>query len=285
MMMKNALITVAFIAISNAWLTAQNNKSCCAMHASSAFAFFSQDEKFKSAHMEPEIRPFKEDIGEMISFKCADGKQGRAFQILTPYNTNKYLLVFHEWWGLNTQIKEEAVKLFKALYDWNVIALDLYDGKTTTSREEAAALMQNLDSKRATAIILGLLKKIGKNAKIATIGWCMGGGWSLQAAIIGGNQTLACVMYYGFPEKDVEKLKKLQSDVLFINALQDEWISKEVVNEFKNNMKAAAKKIEVLNYDAPHAFANPSNPGYHQAYTEDAMKKVIKYLQKAGKNY
>lgn len=235
--------------------------------------------------MEPENRTFQEDIGEMIFFKCSDGKDARAFQILTPYGTNKYLLVFHEWWGLNTQIKEEAVRLFKTLRDWNVIAVDLYDGKSTLQREEAAALMQNLDSKRAETIIQGILKKIGKNARIATIGWCMGGGWSLQAAIMGGKQTLGCVMYYGFPEKDVEKLKKLQSDVLFINALQDEWINKETVDEFKNNMKAAGKKLQVIDYDAPHAFANPSNPGHNKAFTEDAMKKVIQYLQKVSRNY
>jgi carboxymethylenebutenolidase len=282
--MKN-VFTLALIVCCSAFLFAQKNKSCCSLHASAAFTAFTNDENFKTAHMEPEIREFKEDIGEMIFFKCADDKDGRAFQILSPYGTYKYLLVFHEWWGLNTQIKEEAVKLFKTMYDWNIIAVDLYDGKSTASREEAASLMQGLDSKRAETIVQGVLKKIGKNAKIATLGWCMGGGWSLQAAILGGKQTLGCVMYYGFPEKDVEKLKTLQSDVVFINALQDEWINKEVVDEFKDNMTAAGKKLEVLDYDAPHAFANPSNPGYNKAFTDDAMKKVVKYLQKASKTY
>jgi carboxymethylenebutenolidase len=266
-------------------LYAQKSKTCCTLHAQASFAAFSSDENFKTAHMEPEVREFKEDIGQMITFKCADGKDGQAFEILSPYGTNKYLLVFHEWWGLNTQIKEEAVKLYKTLYDWNIIAVDLYDGKSTARREEAAQMMQGLDSKRAEAIVQGVLKKIGKNATIATIGWCMGGGWSLQAAIMGGSKTLGCVMYYGFPEKDVEKLKTLNTDVIFIHALQDEWITKEVIDEFKNNMAAAGKTITVYEYDAPHAFANPSNPGYNKEFTEDAMKKSVKYLQKASKNH
>jgi carboxymethylenebutenolidase len=282
--MKN-LLTLLFAVFISTALFAQKNKVCCSLHASAQFTAFSEDEKFKTAHMEPEVKEFKDDVGQMIMFKCADGKDGRAFEILSPYSTNKYLLVFHEWWGLNTQIKEESVKLFKTMYDWNIIAVDLYDGKSTANREEAAQLMQGLDSKRAEAIVQGLLKKLGKNAKIATLGWCMGGGWSLQTAMMGGDKTLGCVMYYGFPEKDVNKLKTLQSDVLFVNALQDEWINKDVIAEFKKNMSDAGKKIEVMDYDAPHAFANPSNPGFNKEYTEDAMKKVVKYLQKVSKSY
>src|SRR5690606_8087111 len=148
-----------------------------------------------------------------------------------------------------------------------------------------AQLMQSLNADRVNAIIEGALKKIGKNAKIATTGWCMGGGWSLQAALMGGKSTLGCVMYYGMPEKEVEKLKTLNSDVVFVNALQDEWITQDVVNDFKKNMEAAGKKLTVLEYDAPHAFANPSNPQYHKEFTEDAFKAVVKYLQKASKNY
>mgnify|MGYP005838066599 CR=1 FL=1 len=185
--------------------------------------------------------------------------------------------------GLNTHIKAEAVALSKKLPEWNIIAVDLYDGISTNTREEAAQLMQGLDPKRAEAIIEGVQKKIGKNAKIATLGWCMGGGWSLQAAIAAGNKTLACVMYYGFPEKDVTKLKTLKSDVVFINATQDEWITKEVVEDFKTNMKAAGKKLTVKDYNAPHAFANPSNPNFNKEFTQDAMSAVVNYLQQAGK--
>lgn len=77
--------------------------------------------------------------------------------------------------------------------DWNIIAVNLYDGTTTTTRrEEAAQLMQNLSPQRAEVIIAGVQKKIGKNAKVATPGWCMGSGWSLQAAIAAPQYCRVC---------------------------------------------------------------------------------------------
>ncbi len=260
---------------------AQSPKSCCALHASNQFAMLSTNDGFKKAHDEPIQKEYTQKVGADVTFACADGKEGKAFEIAAQSKSEKYLLVFHEWWGLNAHIKDEAVALSKKLPDWNIIAVDLYDGTATTSREEAVQLMQNLNPKRAEAIIAGVQKKIGKNAKVATLGWCMGGGWSLQAAIAAGSNTVGCVMYYGFPEKDVTKLKALKSDVVFVNATQDEWITKEVVDEFKANMKAAGKKLTVKDYDAPHAFANPSNPNFNKDFSEDAMNAVVKYLQEA----
>jgi carboxymethylenebutenolidase len=277
------LFLLSIILCSFTQVFAQAAKTCCSAHASNQFAMLSSNEGFRKAHEEPLKKEFTQNIGRDIAFACADGKEGKAFEIEGKTKSTKYLLVFHEWWGLNAHIKDEAVTLSKKLPDWNIIAVDLYDGTSTTNREEAAQLMQGLNPKRAEAIIGGIQKKIGKNAKIATLGWCMGGGWSLQAAIAGGSKTVACVMYYGFPEKEVAKLKTLKSDVVFVNATQDKWITKEVVEEFKANMKSAGKKLTLKDYDAPHAFANPSNPNFNQAFTQDAMNAVIKYLQQAGK--
>ena len=69
-------------------------------------------------------------------------------------------------------------------------------------------------------------------------------------------------MYYGFPEKDAEKLKGLKTDVLYIQALQDGFISKEDVTAFVVLLKSADKKVTLKQYEAVHAFANPSNPKF-----------------------
>lgn len=279
--MKKILFMLCFIA--GSFLAKAQNFSCCMLHSSNEFAMLGKDESFKKAHAEPLKKVFKADAGKDITFDCKDGVAANAFEIVQNKASKKYLLVFHEWWGLNAYIKEEAEKLAKALPDWNIIAVDLYDGKVASTRESAAALMQGLDPKRAETIIEGVKNRIGSDQKIATLGWCMGGGWSLQAALLGGEQTVACVMYYGFPEKDLSKLKNLQSDVVFINATQDEWITKEVVDDFKNNMKQAGKNLVLKDYDAPHAFANPSNPQYNKDFTEDAMKTAIQFIQNATK--
>ena len=175
---------------------------------------------------------------------------------------------------------KEADQLYTDLgSNVNVIAVDLYDGKVATSRDSAGKYMKELTPERGAAIIQGAIKYAGSKAKIASIGWCMGGGWSLQTALLAGKQDVGCIMYYGSPVQDVDKLKTLNTDVLGIFAKQDKWITTAQVDEFEKNMKAAGKKVEVHSFDADHAFANPSNPGYDKTATAEAYKLSLAYLK------
>jgi carboxymethylenebutenolidase len=188
--------------------------------------------------------------------------------------------VFHEWWGLNDYIKREAENLQAELGDVTVYAIDLYDGEVATTQAEAQKLMGGLKEERAKAIIQGAIDAYSTpKAKIATIGWCMGGMWSLQGTLLEGRKAAGCVMYYGMPETDVAKLKTLNCDVLGIFGLQDKFINPDVVKKFEENMKAADKKLIVHNYNAVHAFANPSNPKYDKFSADDAHKKAMLYLK------
>ena len=76
----------------------------------------------------------------------------------------------------------------------------------------------------------------------------------MQAALLAGKQAAACVIYYGMPEENVDRLKTLNCDVLDIFATKDKWINAEVTAKFENNMKAAGKKVIVRKYEADHAF-------------------------------
>jgi carboxymethylenebutenolidase len=87
------------------------------------------------------------------------------------------------------------------------------------------------------------------------------------------------VMYYGRPEKDIEKLKTLKTDVLGIFGSQDQGIPPATVAEFEGNMKTAGKVITVKMYDAVHGFANPSNPKYDATATADAYSHALSYLK------
>jgi len=188
------------------------------------------------------------------------------------------VLVVHEWWGLNDYIKQESERLSDEL-GVNVIALDLYDGKVATTREDASKYVQSVKTDRAMGIIHGAYDYVGANAKILTIGWCFGGGWSLQTAIEGGKQVVGCVIYYGMPEKDVDRLKKLNCDVIGFFASKDNFINPQIVDEFKQNMQKAGKNVTTYEYDADHGFANPSNPIYNKEATEDAHTKAIAFLK------
>ena len=92
-----------------------------------------------------------------------------------------------------------------------------------------------------------------------------------------------CIMFYGMPETDVNKLKTLNCDVIGFFAKKDQWITPKVVNTFETNMKAAGKKATTYEYDADHAFANPSNPHYDKASTEDAYSKAIPFIKERMK--
>lgn len=276
--MKSILTVVLFVFLSSVSLKAQH--ACCATSTTPTgkFASFASDVKFAQAHEAPKPLALDSLRGEMITFATVSG-EGRAYFLKTPKASSKVVFVFHEYWGLNDYIKREAQRIQKDLGDVSVYAIDLYDGKVATTPEDAGKLVQSVSESRARAIIEGAIAKAGSDAKIATIGWCFGGGWALQAAIMAGIQTQGCVIYYGMPETDISVLKTLQGPVLGHFASKDAWITPAVVADFKKNMKAAGKKLTVHMYNADHAFANPSNPKYDKKLSAQAYKKTLAFFK------
>jgi len=246
--------------------------------AEEGMAQFADDAEFKDAHDEPGALAF-EAQGEMITFPTPDGKTGSAYALMAESETDKYLLVIHEWWGLNDHIKAEAERLYEQLDDVHVMALDMYDGKVATTRDQAGQYMKAMTEERGKAIVRGALNKAGGDARIGTIGWCFGGGWSLQASILAGEQGEACVIYYGMPVQKADALAPLKAPILGIFAEQDGWITPEVVNEFESLAQATGKSIQVHQFDAEHAFANPSNPQYDAEATQKAHALALAFLQ------
>ncbi|MBK5277385.1 MAG: dienelactone hydrolase family protein [Bacteroidia bacterium] len=259
---------------------AQENITICQSSATDKFAVFASSKKFNRDHPSPVLYVHKSDAGgEMIKFKCADGMEANAYVIKAKTKTDNWVFVFQEWWGLNDHIKREAENLYNDLGNVNVLALDMYDGKLATDPQAAGKYMGEFKQDRGNEIVKGALTFVGNNAKIATVGWCFGGGQSMQAALIVGKQAVACVIYYGMPEGNVERLKSLNCDVLDIWPTQDGWINKDVTEKFKKDMAAAGKKLTVKSYEADHAFANPSNPMHNKEFTADAYKNTLEFFK------
>jgi carboxymethylenebutenolidase len=262
-------------------LTQTAQKNCCTKpDATQTFALLTHHKSFVNAHLEPKPFVLELKTGNDITFKTTDGLQGFAYEVKAEEPTNRYVFVIHEWWGLNDYIKQEAQKIAKTLGSVNVIALDLYDKKVAFTRDSATKYMQSVSKERAGAIIKGGLNYVGTEARIATIGWCFGGGWSMQTALMAAKQSAACVIYYGIPEENLDKIKTLNSPVLFVWPKQDQWINKQMVTKFEQNMKSAGKSLEVKPYEADHAFANPSNPKYNQAFASDAFNSAMAFIKK-----
>ncbi len=259
---------------------AQSKVVCCSKtSATQQFAMLASNREFVKSHQNPLKFHFQSSTGKSINYKTPDGKEATAYEFKAKHPTNNYLFVIHEFWGLNDFVKKESERIYNELGDVNIIDLDLYDGQVATIREDAAKLMQAVKEDRAKAIINGAIAYAGPHAHIATLGWCFGGGWSLQATLLAGKQAAGCVMYYGMPDQDVNHLKTLHCDVLGNFANKDQWINPKVVAKFETDMKAAGKKLYVHQYDADHAFANPSNPIYNAVAAKDAYAHTIEFLK------
>ena len=252
---------------------------CLNMETQQAYQLEAGTPAFAGMHPSPIVVNAENLLGKMMSFDAADGKQANAYFIAAKKKSNKYLIVIQEWWGLNENIKMEADKYYTDLGDVNVIAVDMYDGKVAATPDSAMKLMRGADMGRMTAIMQGAIKYAGSKASIYSVGWCFGGMWSLQTAILAGPQAKGSVMYYGRPESNMEKLKSIQCDIIGFFGNLDQSPSPTMVNDFEKNMKEAGKNLSVNRYQAGHGFANPSNPSYNAAAKEDAYAKAIAFLK------
>ncbi len=273
--MKNLILLILLF---SATFASGQKMLCCAI-ASNDMRAMVDDPQFRASHAPPLPFNYEGQAGKMISFPTADGRTGSAYEVLASKPTKNFLIITHEWWGLNDYIKQRADELQKTFGNINVIAVDMYDGKVATSPDSAGKYVKEATDTRIMNVIKGAISFAGKDARIFSLGWCFGGGYSLQTAIAAGKQAVGCVMYYGMPETDMTKLKSLHCDVLGLFASQDKWINPDMVKTFNDNMNKAGKKLSFKEYNAVHGFANPSNPKYDKTSTEDANQAAIDFIK------
>ncbi|WP_207492647.1 dienelactone hydrolase family protein [Aridibaculum aurantiacum] len=274
-----AIMSAAFTKQSAEPLTPECYTSCFISDVREYSKMEARTMDFAMLHDEPLPFELEDKKGKMIDFKTPDGNKAMAYEIKGKKKSKNYLLVIQEWWGLNDYIKQESDKLAGDLDDVTILALDMYDGKVATTRDSAMKYMSGVNNERLENIIKGAIAYAGKDAKIFTIGWCFGGMWSLQAGIIAGNQGAGTIMYYGRPETNLEKLQKLQTDVIGFFGNKDRSPSPEMVDAFIENMKKVDKKLTVHRYDAGHGFANPSNPNFDKEATKDSYEKTLAFIK------
>jgi carboxymethylenebutenolidase len=192
------------------------------------------------------------------------------------------LVVIHEWWGLNDWVKDQASKL--ADQGYVTLAVDLYRGKVATTPEMAHEIMRGVPEDRAArdlhaAVVFLQSQENVKKDRLGAIGWCMGGGYSLDVAL--QEPTLkADVINYGHLATDDATLQKINAPILGFFGAQDQGISPDSVKKFEAQMKALGKKVDVTIYpDAGHAFENPNNTvGYRASDAADAWQQTVKFL-------
>jgi carboxymethylenebutenolidase len=192
------------------------------------------------------------------------------------------IIVIHEWWGLNDWVKDEASKLSDQGYI--TLAVDLYRGKVATAPDVAHELMRGVPEDRAkrdlhAAFVFLQDQPNVKKDRIGAIGWCMGGGYSLDVAL--QEPTLAAdVINYGSLATDPDALKKINAPILGSFGALDQGITPDDVKTFEKRMKQLGKQVDLKIYaDAGHAFENPNNKtGYRPEDAADAWKRITDFF-------
>ncbi len=197
-----------------------------------------------------------------------------------PTDTKAYpgVVMIHEWWGLNEHIKQMAREL--AGQGYQVLAVDLHKGQVATTPDEARQLTGSLDQDEARANLRAAVAYLRSNnaSRIASLGWCFGGGQSLQLAL-SGEELDATIVYYGSLVTDTTELSAIDWPVLGVFGDQDQSIPVERVQAFETALDVNGTPNEIYIYDGVgHAFANPSGANYAPDETKDAWTKTLEFL-------
>jgi carboxymethylenebutenolidase len=234
----------------------------------------------------PSIINAQEKPGYQSSdLKFKSGKDSVAAYFAYPPGEGPFpaLIVIHEWWGLTDWIKGNADLLAKNGYA--ALAIDLYRGKLAENAEEAHEIMRALPEDRAARDLKSAFNFLASNElvdkeKIGSIGWCMGGSYSLMAAM-NISDLAACVICYGRLVTEDESLEKIQTPVLGIFGENDRGIPAEDVKTFENALQEKGKDIKVVIYpDAGHGFMNSNNQKeFKEETTQKAWNEIMSFLE------
>ena len=189
------------------------------------------------------------------------------------------VVVVHEWWGLNDQIRQASRLL--ASHGYEVLAVDLF-GQVATTPQDALAQVRALDQANATANMRAAaawLRTEANATSVSSLGWCFGGGQSLQLAL-SGEPLAGTIIYYGQLVNDTTRLRAIEWPVLGIFGEEDTSIPVAAVRDFQEALNASGVENDVHVYPGVgHAFANPSGANWAPVQTSDAWQKTLAFLE------
>lgn len=209
---------------------------------------------------------------------------GIGYLALPEHPIGLGVIVIQEWWGLVPHIKSVADRFAAA--GFVALAPDIYNGKTTTSPDEAGRMLMALNIEQAAkdleaAIDYLLQRPEVKHKKLGVVGFCMGGQLALLAGTV-SQQIGAVVDFYGIHPKVTLDFSKLTAPVLGIFGEQDQSVPPAAVHQLAAQIQQAGGSIETHSYPAAtHAFFNDTRPEvYNPAAAEDAWQRTLAFLQR-----
>ena len=190
------------------------------------------------------------------------------------------VIVIQEYWGINDHIRDLAGRYVNEGY--LCVAPDLYRGRVAADTAEASALMQALQLEDGLEMIRKAMDSAAETygiKRFAITGYCMGGTFALRAACEMVELKAAAPFYGDIPHERV--LARLRVPTLFIAAKRDAWINPEKVNQLREAATKYNLPVEIVSYDADHAFFNDTRPQVYNAEAAgDAWRRVLEHFRK-----
>ncbi|HEY9624384.1 MAG TPA: dienelactone hydrolase family protein [Crinalium sp.] len=280
------LLNIAFVTflLIVSWAVFQSNDSrlAAADYGDRLFLSHQHDRPIASAAVEQ--APARPVETQRVTYGTVDGKPITGY-LARPADATEPLpglIVIHEFWGLNENIEAMTQRL--AGEGYTALAVDLF-GQVADTPEAARAQVQAVSQtpqllQENLRQAYQYLETEQQATQIGSIGWCFGGSWSLQTALLFPDQLNATVIYYGSQlVTDPAQLRSLEVPILGLFGALDTNPSVKKVREFESALKSLGKSVEVHIYDgANHAFANPSGTRYNAEAAEDAWRRAIAFL-------
>lgn len=193
------------------------------------------------------------------------------------------LVLVHETWGLNAEIRDMARRFARQGYV--TIVPDLYHGQLPQDATEAERLAASLQSERAFADLgaaFGWLRGEKRTAKsrLGVVGFNAGG--ALARSFAARRQEVAAVVvFYGAPAGGTDQLRALSAPLQFHFGEKDEGIDAAQVSALDAELSQAGKVHEVFLYPgAAHGFMTEGSANYHADAARQAWARTLAFLQK-----
>ena len=212
---------------------------------------------------------------ETLNLETSNGATTAHVALPAEASESAAVILIHEWWGINDHMRDIAARY--AGEGYTCITPDLFRGKVARDPKEAAQLMNTLPIEDGIDTIKSAIAEAEKKysvGKIGITGYCMGGTFALRAACEIDGLAAAAPFYVDIPPEQL--LAKLKTPTLFIAGARDGWITPEKVNELKEAAHRYKLPVEVVSYDADHAFFNDTRPEvYSPEAAADAWQRVL----------
>lgn len=219
---------------------------------------------------------------EMITFK-GNGQTYSGY--FSAEKNGPGVIVIQEWWGLVDHIRDVCDRFAKE--GFVALAPDFYNGKKTTSPDEAGKLFMALNIAEAGKILKGaiddLLARPECSSKtVGTVGFCMGGQLSMYAAAANPDHVSACVNFYGIHPNVNPPFQDMKAPLQGHFAENDKSVNAKAVAALHSKLESHGKQHEFHVYPGTdHAFFNDARKEVHKPHAADlAWKRTIEFLRK-----